>query len=272
VRTNLFGETVVDNSIAIMREFEPPEGYYLAFSGGKDSVCLLRLSELAGVKFDAHYSVTTIDPPELTRFIKRKYPQVEWEMPRECFFTLCERKGPPMRWGRWCCDHLKENGGEGRRVLVGVRAAESARRSKYGIIRKCFSRGKELVSPMLAWTDADVWAFIRAEELPYCGLYDEGFKRLGCILCPMQSEAAKRESMRRWPRYWEKFERIVRECWAKTDARRELFAGPDEYWQWWLSGDPAHRGDDQLELGLEFESRAQAEEQARAEGGEPDVH
>ena len=262
MRTNLFGETVVDNSIAILREFEPAEGYYLAFSGGKDSVCLLRLAELAGVQFDAHYSVTTIDPPELTRFIRREYPQVEWEMPRECFFTLCERKGPPTRWGRWCCDHLKENGGEGRRVLTGVRAAESTRRSKYGIIRKCFAHGKELVSPMLAWTDADVWAFIRAERLPYCSLYDEGFKRLGCILCPMQSQAAKVESMRRWPRYWQKFERIVRECWAKTVARRELFAGPDEFWAWWLNGDPAHKDDDQLEL--EFE--------ARPDGGDTDVH
>ena len=32
--TNLFGETPESRSIAILREFEPPEGYWLADSGG----------------------------------------------------------------------------------------------------------------------------------------------------------------------------------------------------------------------------------------------
>jgi len=38
-----------------LQQFEPPEGYYLAFSGGKDSTVLLHLAKASGVKYDAHY-------------------------------------------------------------------------------------------------------------------------------------------------------------------------------------------------------------------------
>jgi len=250
---NIEGNTCVDISIAIMREFEPPEGYYLAFSGGKDSVCLYRLAELAGVKFDAHYSVTTIDPPELTRFIKREYPTVHWEMPEKSFFEWMETKGVPSRLSRWCCERLKENGGRGRRVLVGVRADESSSRSKYGIIRKRYTGKKELVSPMLAWTDADVWQFIREEGLPYCSLYDEGFSRLGCIICPLQSPKCKRRSMERWPRYWTKFRAVMATYWHKSEAAQRHSDSPEAFFAWWLSG-TGRESDDQLRL--EFEPDA----------------
>lgn len=76
MRVNLYGKSMVDQAIEIMRHYEPPEGYWLAFSGGKDSIVLYRLAELAGVRFDAHYSLTTIDPPELVWFIRREYPSV----------------------------------------------------------------------------------------------------------------------------------------------------------------------------------------------------
>ena len=46
------------------------KGYYLAFSGGKDSQALYHIAELAGVKFDAHMNLTSVDPPEVIRFVK----------------------------------------------------------------------------------------------------------------------------------------------------------------------------------------------------------
>jgi len=42
-------------AIRRLQQFEPPEGYYLAFSGGKDSTVLLHLAKASGVKYDAHY-------------------------------------------------------------------------------------------------------------------------------------------------------------------------------------------------------------------------
>lgn len=46
-----------------LRMFEPPEGYWLAFSGGKDSIVLKDLAIRSGVRFEAHYNITTVDPP-----------------------------------------------------------------------------------------------------------------------------------------------------------------------------------------------------------------
>ena len=62
-----------------LRAFEPPEGYYLAFSGGKDSVVIKALADMAGVKYDAHYNHTSVEPPELVQFVREHHKDVEIE-------------------------------------------------------------------------------------------------------------------------------------------------------------------------------------------------
>lgn len=118
-----------------LQAFEPPEGYYVAFSGGKDSQCVYHLCKMAGVRFDAHYSVTSVDPPELVRFIKRNYPDVQFERqydkdgkPITMWSLIPEKRMPPTRIVRYCCAFLKEMGGQGRVVVTGVRWAESTNR------------------------------------------------------------------------------------------------------------------------------------------------
>lgn len=127
--------TKVENAIKRLQSFEPPEGYYVAFSGGKDSQCIYHLCQMAGVKFDAHYNVTSVDPPELVQFIKRQYPDVIFDIPRYAngeritMWNLIPREGLPPTWKqRYCCKALKEASGEGRIIVTGVRWAESARR------------------------------------------------------------------------------------------------------------------------------------------------
>jgi phosphoadenosine phosphosulfate reductase len=80
---DMFGYKKVQNAIGILKQFEPEDGYYLAFSGGKDSICIYQLAKMAGVKFDSHYNLTTVDPPEVVRFIKTEYPDVEIHRPKE---------------------------------------------------------------------------------------------------------------------------------------------------------------------------------------------
>lgn len=67
---NIYGMDKVELAIERLKAYEPPEGYFVAFSGGKDSVVVKALCDMAGVKYDAHYSITTVDPPELVRFVK----------------------------------------------------------------------------------------------------------------------------------------------------------------------------------------------------------
>lgn len=126
----------VDAAIARLKRFEPPDGYYVAFSGGKDSQCVYHLCQMAGVKFDAHYAVTSVDPPELVQFIKEYYPDA-WEgrvrqykdgKPVTMWSLIEKHTIPPTRKSRYCCAELKEPGGKGRVVVTGVRWAESANR------------------------------------------------------------------------------------------------------------------------------------------------
>lgn len=125
----------IDMSLKRIETFQRPEGLYLAFSGGKDSVVTKRLLDMAAVQYDAHYRVTSVDPPELVRFIRDTYPDVDREVPRDdtgkpiTMWNLIPRKlMPPTRLVRYCCEELKESGGEGRMTVTGVRWAESRNR------------------------------------------------------------------------------------------------------------------------------------------------
>lgn len=143
----------VEMAIQRLKSFEPPDGYYVAFSGGKDSQCIYHLCKQAGVKFDAHYAITSVDPPELVRFIKKNYPDVQfsrqyWDdgkpehyypdgkpKPITMWNLIANYTMPPTRRVRYCCANLKESGGRGRIVVTGVRWAESInRRATHGVV------------------------------------------------------------------------------------------------------------------------------------------
>lgn len=148
----IWGKTdKVQRAIDILKSFEPPEGYFLAFSGGKDSQCVYHLAKMAGVKFDAHYSVTSVDPPELCRFIKKQYPDVIWDRhyqkngkPETMWSLIASHTIPPTRTARYCCDALKESQGRGRLVVTGVRWDESQNRRQLHGIADIQTKSKKL--------------------------------------------------------------------------------------------------------------------------------
>jgi len=105
------GFNKVEIAIALLRAWEPLEGYYLAFSGGKDSVAIYDLAVKAGVKFDAHYCVSPIDPPQIHQFIRERYPDVQWDYHARGFWKMVDKNGLPTRISRWCCRVIKEAGG-----------------------------------------------------------------------------------------------------------------------------------------------------------------
>jgi len=189
-----------------LKNFEPEEGYYLAFSGGKDSITIKKLAELSGVKFDSHYSVTTIDPPELIYFIRKYHKDVIWERPEKPFLKELETRGYPTRQGRWCCGDYKEKGGSGRKVITGIRKAESNKRAGRRMVESCYKDGtKTFLNIIIDWEDDDVWEFIHKYNLPYCSLYDIGWKRIGCLFCPMRSRYSRMREIKKYPRYTKTF-------------------------------------------------------------------
>lgn len=116
-------------AIEYLRIFEPKsEAYYLCYSGGKDSDCIRILAELSGVNYEIHHNLTTVDAPETIKYI-RSIPGVIIDRPPLTMSQLIvKKKFPPTRIQRYCCEHLKERGGQGRLKIMGVRWAESPNR------------------------------------------------------------------------------------------------------------------------------------------------
>lgn len=249
-------------SIDRLRAFEPEEGYYLAFSGGKDSQCIYHLAKEAGVKFDAHYNLTTVDPPELVRFIKTNYPDVKIDYPKESMWKLIVRKnGPASRMFRYCCKELKERGGENRICVTGVRWAESnSRKNTRGkaeitgrkkeevilfddnedgrmLFENCTKKGKRVINPVIDWNDEDVWEYLNGRNIEHCCLYDEGFKRLGCIGCPVSNKENMKTELERWPKYKQNYLRAFDKA---IKARKEKgkkcpWENAEQMMDWWVN-------------------------------------
>ena len=99
-------------------------------------------------------------------------------------------------------------------------------------------RGKEslLISPIINWTDDDVWTFLNTLGITHCELYDQGWHRIGCIGCPMSSAKQKILENERWPhvkRNWIKAIKAIRVIpdsvggveLSETQARGQLSTG-----------------------------------------------
>lgn len=243
----------VGQAIDRLKTFEPPEGYYLAFSGGKDSIAIKQLAIEAGVKFDAHYSVTTIDPPELVYFIRGHHRDVIWDRPEKPFLVKLVEHGFPRRQSRWCCEFYKEGGGAGRLVITGVRWQESTRRKSRKMVESCVrGRGKRLLHPIIDWSEAQVWAFVRSRNLPYCKLYDEGWRRIGCLFCCMASATQRQREVEQYPRYAKAFRRAFRRLYDRRKAvgakSIERWKDGNEMFEWWLTGEASGKDDGGLWL------------------------
>lgn len=172
----------ISNSIELIRLTAKSGPVCVYHSGGKDSVCIAELAKMAGIPHRKIYHVTTVDPPELVRFVRTC--GVEMSHPGKNFFKMVEQKGLPTRWRRWCCDVFKHGRTEPGVSILGVRADESpARKATWKPITN--TKQGWNVCPILTWSTTDVWRFIRERRLNYCSLYDAGFKRIGCIGCPL---------------------------------------------------------------------------------------
>lgn len=242
----------------------PGEGYVVGFSGGKDSLVLLDLVRRSGVKFVAHYSVTSNDPPENVYYIREHFPEVRFLHHERNFFRLMEVKGLPTVFHRFCCEKLKENVGAGSVVLTGVRAEESAKRAKYPELNiysrrkehadrtcvrtldsvienehKCIKgKDKVMLYPILRWTEADVWQYIRSNNLPVNPCYEK-VGRVGCMFCPF----SRREELEMYEKMYPKFKSLfLRSLSVYLEKRTEPdvygLKTPEDYYEWWKSKKP----------------------------------
>lgn len=255
----------IKESIELIRRAEklslslnPQDGFYVAFSGGKDSQCVLELCKMAGVKYKAYYSVTGIDAPDSVRFIQEYYPEVEFVHPKQNYFKLVELKGLPMIQSRFCCERLKERIGAGNVLLDGVRAQESRSRAKYTEVmirsrrrenvekgrsrqleevvaneHRCI-KGKDRVDmhPILNWTEEDVWRLIYDRKLKPNPMYS-CVGRVGCMYCPFSKKNQLSLYEYMYPKYHKRLMLAI-----ERFMSRKIIDGlntPQEYYNWWKS-------------------------------------
>jgi phosphoadenosine phosphosulfate reductase len=214
-----------------------PDGFHVANSGGKDSVVIRDLFLRSGCKGTINHNLTTVDPPEVIWFLRKHHPETIISKPEMTMWQLVKKKRmPPRRNARFCCEVLKERGGKGKVVMTGVRWGESVNRSRRQMMEACYRDGsKKYFHPIIDWPTDAVWEYIRERELPYCCLYDVGFKRVGCVLCPMVSNPEMiAAQVERWPRLAKAWEKAVKATWKPSKDKRHKFRTPDEYWHWWL--------------------------------------
>ena len=241
---NFEGKNRVQVSIARLREFEPPEGYYFADSYGKDSSVVRALLQMSCVKYDGHYSRSGVDPQELIIFGRNHHPETIIERPEMSIWQGLDKKGLPRRQSRWCCELIKEQHGSGRRVVTGIRWQESPRRKRRHMTEICHTdKTKVFLHPIIDWGVKDVWEFIHSRNIPYCSLYDELgsdgkplFRRLGCILCPMESAKQTQIELKRFPKLSEAWKRACYRYWQSgVHEGTKRWPDAEAMWKWWLS-------------------------------------
>lgn len=273
-------------AIERLKMFEPnanQEPYYLAYSGGKDSDTIKILAQLAGVRYEAVNNHTTVDAPETVYYI-RSQKDVKVEYPEKTMWQLIvEKMMPPTRLIRYCCAKLKERGGEGRRVVTGVRWAESQKRKEnadvlkilkktkdviakaeeYGVdfreirqggvvlnsdndkarelVEDCYLHHKVVINPIVDWSDNDVWEFLHHYGCKSNPLYECGYKRIGCVGCPLAAKHSRYKEFNDYPKYKlnyiKAFDRML-------ERRKERGLETDETWKsgknvfkWWMGED-----------------------------------
>ncbi len=184
-----------------------------SFSGGKDSTAVWHIAQKAGVT-DAFFIDTGLEFPETIAFVQSQ--NVRLIQKAGDFWQAVEKAGPPGKDHRWCCKLLKLNplkvhlSETGPCVTVqGNRWYESWSRASLDAVSQNPNNPLQInLSPIRSWRALDVFLYLWLREIPCNPLYERGYERIGCYLCPamLESElATMRETHPAMAGRWDEF-------------------------------------------------------------------
>lgn len=214
---------------------------FVSISGGKDSdvmkyVVDKTLEELKQEGYDLNYNLiafnTTNETADTYKYLKKHHnmtkeniisPKVgyyQWIIKSQNYFT-------PTILNRSCCRTYKEgqlsnvmNKDEKTLTFLGMRSKESIKRAYYDWdLNKAYfeHNGKKpnvpnnwlRFLPIVKWTDEEVWLFILHNQLGYNHMYDLGFNRVGCNICPYMNDYTELLVRYNYPKAWERWTDIL---------------------------------------------------------------
>lgn len=181
--------------------------FYVAFSGGKDSVVALDIVQraLPHNAFMVLFGDTGMEFPDTYRVIEdiEKYCKSnEISFYRSCSnlspIETWNKFGPPAQTMRWCCSvhktspqiillrKIMNNPHFRGMAFTGVRGDESASRSEYKDVSLGEKvKGQYSCHPILEWGSAELFTYIYARDLIINEAYKKGNSRAGCLVCPL---------------------------------------------------------------------------------------
>ncbi|MBY9000297.1 MAG: phosphoadenosine phosphosulfate reductase family protein [Candidatus Heimdallarchaeota archaeon] len=218
----------------------------VSYSGGKDSLVTLRLvmDALPDEDVKVLFADTGIEFPETIDYVKESSKSLNFEknlviesVPSDLFWEAFNRFGPPGRDFRYCCKFAKlapiqkliEQTFSGGQCIsfIGQRRYESFQRAVTDIWQNQYIPNQINVSPIQNWTAFMIWLYILWKDLPYNPLYDSGYERIGCWVCPSSNLAQLQILEKSHPSLHNQLFEAV-ENWR---TERNL---PEEYWSYGL--------------------------------------
>lgn len=212
--------------------------------------------------------------------IKTKIKMPRYKGKPTSMWKLIEiKRMPPTRLARYCCKVLKEASTPNRMAAVGIREDESINRrgrdaftirekrkadaeyrstghtyamfklDQYGgedayeceMIKACKKNKDTICNPIYKFTEDDIWEYIRENGIQTNPLYSKGYKRIGCIGCPLGGQKRQRKELEDYPKYKENYIKAFERMQKKNDSdgiKNKLgIQTGDEWFRWWIGED-----------------------------------
>lgn len=195
----------------------------VSYSGGKDSLVALDLAYKALGNVDILFNDTGLEMPETLKNVEHVAEfygsKLYIASAGDIFWRAVDVFGPPGKDYRWCCKitklvpiaKLSKNvWPHGGLNIVGQRAYESLDRASSPLVwRNKWIRHMVSTTPIQYWSQLATWTYVFKYKLPYNKLYEHGFDRLGCFMCPSCALAEYEEIKNLYPELWNRWEGVL---------------------------------------------------------------
>ena len=242
--------------------------FYVAFSGGKDSIVTLDLVQraLPHNEFKVLFGDTGMEFPDTYKTIetikdycfdeKISFLTAQSKQPPSQTWKLF---GPPAVTMRWCCsvhkttpqimllrEILNKQNFTGM-AFTGIRGDESVTRNEYDSISYGGKHsGQYSCHPILEWNTAELFLYIFANNLPFNETYKKGNSRAGCLVCPMSQGKHDYMKYMNYPSETKSFVETIISTSGKKNYTKEDYDRlvEDGYWRSRKSGRELNFGRD----------------------------